>query len=71
MQFLAAAPLADDKAGLLQQLQVLHHAEARHRQPLLERAQRLPVLLEQLIEQASTCRVRKGSEHVIHVCDNR
>jgi hypothetical protein len=31
----------------------------------------LPILLEQLVEQAPTCRVREGSEHRIHIADNR
>jgi hypothetical protein len=39
---------------------VLHHTDARDRQTPLARARRLPVLLEQLVEQASTCRVGEG-----------
>jgi hypothetical protein len=63
---LAAAPARDHEAGLLEHLEVLHHAEARHRQPLLERAERLPVLLEQLVEQAAARRVGEGLEHGVH-----
>ena len=45
---------------------MLHHAEARHWQPLLERAESLPVLLVQLVEQAPARWVGKGSEHRVH-----
>ena len=71
MQLLAPAPPGHDQTRLFEQLQVLHHAEARHRQPLFERAQRLPVLLEQLVEQAAPRRVGEGFEHVVHGGDNR
>jgi hypothetical protein len=66
MQLLAPAPPGYDEAGLLEHAQVLHHTEARHRQAPLECAQRLPVLLEQLVEQASSCRVGEGPEHIVH-----
>jgi hypothetical protein len=49
---------------------VLHDANARHRQPRLERAQRLAILLEQLIEQASSRRVGKGSERRVDASDD-
>ena len=32
----------------------------------LERAERLPVLLEELVEQAAAGRVRERLEHVVH-----
>ena len=32
----------------------------------LERAQRLSILLEQLVQQAAPRRVREGSEHIVH-----
>ena len=47
-------------------LQVLHHAEAGHVEALLERAQGLAVLAEQLVEQAPSGRVGQGPEHVVH-----
>ena len=58
--------LRGHEARLLEHPQVLHDAEARHRQPPLERAQRLPVLLEQLVEQAPARRVGEGLEHRVH-----
>jgi len=69
VELLAAALLRDHEPRLLEDPQVLHHAETRHRQPLLERTQRLPVDLEQLVEQAATGRVRKGSEDLVHIPD--
>ena len=53
--------------GLLEQLQVLHHAEARHREALGKRAGGLPVLAEELVEQAPASRIGEGPEHVVHV----
>src|SRR3712207_7592438 len=47
VQLLAAAPPARHEVRLLEHAQVLHDAEASHRQPGLERGQRLPVLPEQ------------------------
>ena len=38
---------------------------------LLERAQRLPVLAEELVEQAPPGRIGQGSEHRVHAADNR
>ena len=58
--------LRGDEPGGLEHLQVLHHAEARHRQSLLERAERLPVAFEQLVEQAPAGRVCEGPEHRVH-----
>ena len=66
VQLLAPAPLGHDEAGLLEHSQVLHHAEARHRQAPLERAQCLAFLFEQLVEQPAACRVGEGPEHIIH-----
>ena len=63
--------LADDEARLLQHPQMLHDAEARHRQPLLERAEGLPVLLKQRIEQAPPGRIGEGSEDTVHGADDR
>src|SRR4051794_26994223 len=66
VQLLAAAPASDYEVRLLEHLQVLHHAEARHRQPALERGERLAVLLEQEVEQRPPRRVRQRLEHLVH-----
>src|ERR1700733_14638618 len=66
MQLLAPLPPGRDQTGLLQQLEMLHDAEARHRQPLLERLQCLSVLLEELVEQLSARGVRERFEHIVH-----
>ena len=61
-----------DEARLLEHPEVLHDAEARHRQPRLQRAQRLPVRLEQLVEQPAPRRIGQRPEHIIvHGSDNR
>ena len=59
-------PAGHDEPGLLEHPQVLHHAEARHRHALLERAQRLPVLALERVEQAAPRRVGERLEHVVH-----
>ena len=69
VELLAPAPRGHDEPGLLEHPQVLHHAEARHRQPPLERAQRLPVLAEELVEQAPPGRVGERPEHLVHAAD--
>src|SRR4029077_20979340 len=71
VELLPAAPARDHEIGLLQQPEVLHDAEARHGQALLERTQRLPVLLEELVEQSSPGRVAERLEHLIHVGEYR
>ena len=71
VELLPAPPPGDDQAGLLELLQVLHHAEAGHLEALLERAQRLPVLAEELVEQAPPRRIGQGPEHLVHAADNR
>src|SRR5512143_983167 len=64
---LLSAPLAgDDEIRLLQHLEVLHHAEARHRQATLEGAERLPVLLEEPVEQLAPGRIAERLEHLVH-----
>ena len=45
---------------------MLHHAEARHLETLLERAQCLAVLAEQLVEQSPPGRIGEGPEYVVH-----
>ena len=66
VQLLPAPPPGDDEARFLELLQVLHHAEAGHREAGFERAQRLPVLPEQLVEQAPSGRIGQGPEHLVH-----
>jgi hypothetical protein len=66
VQLLAAPAPGDHEARLLEQLQVLHHAEAGHVEPLLERAERLPVLPEELVKEAAPGGVGEGLEHFIH-----
>jgi hypothetical protein len=45
---------------------VLHHAKARHRHPPLELAEALPILDEELIEQAAAGGVGERLEHLVH-----
>ena len=66
VELLAASPPGDDEARLLELLEVLHHAEPGHVEPRLERAQRLAVLTEQLVEQAPPGGIGEGLEHVVH-----
>ena len=70
VELLPPPPPGDDEARLLEQLQVLHDPEAGHGEPLLERAERLPVFPEQLVEQAPPGRVGQGSEHLVHDDDD-
>ena len=51
VQLLAARPPGDDEAGVLEDAQVLHDAEARHLELRLELGQRAPVAHEELVEQ--------------------
>ncbi len=60
-----------DEPRLLEHLEVIHDAEALHRQALLQSAQRLHVLLEQLVEQAAARRVGEGLEHCVHAAQHR
>ena len=66
VELLPAPPPGDDEAGLLEQLQVLHDPEAGHVEALLERAQRLAVLAEELVEQLAPRRIGEGPEHRVH-----
>ena len=70
MELFAPTPLGLDEARLLELPQMLHHSEARHREVPLERAERLPVLLEELVEQAAAGGVGEGSEHLVHARDH-
>ena len=66
VQLLAPALLRDHETGLFQHAQMLHHPEARHRQPPFERAQRLAVVLEQCVEELAPRRSGEGSEDRFH-----
>ncbi len=70
VELLATLLPGHDQARLLEQLQVLHHAEARHREAVGQRARRLPVLTEQLVEQGAPGRIGQSAEHVVHGRNN-
>jgi hypothetical protein len=70
VELLPTAATGDHEPGVLEQLQVLHDAEAGHREALLEGVERLAVLPEQLVEQSPAGRVGEGSEHGVHTTDN-
>ena len=70
MELFSALLPGRDEMRLLEDLQVLHHAEAGHRQPGFELGQRLPVALEELVEQLPPRRVGEGPEHRVHAEDN-
>ena len=66
MELLAASPLGDHQARLLELLQVLHHPEPGHREALDERMQRLAVFAEELVQEAAPSRIGQGSEDLVH-----
>jgi hypothetical protein len=66
VDLLATAPPGDHEARLLELPEVLHHAEARHREVLLQGAEGLAVLAEQLVEQPAPGRVGQSLEHLVH-----
>ena len=66
VQLLAALAAGGHDPGLLEHLQVLHHAEARHRQAPLECREGLAVLPEELVEQGPAGRVGQCLEHLVH-----
>jgi hypothetical protein len=59
-------PPRDHEARLLELPQVLHHPEAAHLEATLEGAQALPVLPEQLVEQAPPGGIGQRPEHLVH-----
>jgi hypothetical protein len=74
MQLLPPLLAGDDEPGLLEHLEVLHHAEAGHRQLGLQLRQRAAVTCEQEVEQEATRGVGKRLEHAVvvgHVIENR
>ena len=66
VELLATLAPRRDEIRLLEHPQVLHHAEAGHRQALLERRQCLPVLGEELVEELAPRRIGKRPEHRVH-----
>ncbi len=66
VQLLATPPLCDDETGFLEQLEVLHHAEARHGEAGFELSERLSVVPVELIEELPAGRVGEGFEHRVH-----
>ncbi len=60
VELLAASPLGHHQPRLLELLQMLHHPEAGHREAFFERTQRLPILSEELVEQAPPSRIGEG-----------
>src|SRR6266480_2901969 len=71
VQLLAAPPPAHDEPGVLEDLQVLRHGDARHVVPRREGHERLTVAGEQLIKQRPPGRVGQCPEHEIHVTHDR
>jgi hypothetical protein len=55
------------QARVLQQAQVLHHAEARHRELRLELGQRAPVAREEPVEEVPPGRIGERLEHAVVV----
>src|SRR5580700_6130421 len=71
VQFLATPSPAHDEPGVLQDLQVLGHGDARHVVPRREGNERLTVAREQLVKERPPGRVGQGPEHKFHVTHNR
>jgi hypothetical protein len=66
VQLLAAALARGHEPRLLQHPQVLHHAEAGHRHPLLQRAEGLPVPREERVEQPPPRGIGERLEDPVH-----
>ena len=60
-----------DEAAVLELLEVLHDADAGHLEATAQRAQRLAVFTEQLIEQAPPGRIGEGLEDGVHPGNDR
>ena len=72
MELLAAPFARHDQSGLFELLEVLHHAEACHREVVLELGEALTITAEQLVKQASPRRVGQRLEDQVHaqiICD--
>jgi hypothetical protein len=66
VELLAAASFRNHQARVLEHAEMLHDAEARHRQAPLEGGQALAVGLEELVEQAPSGRVGQRPEDLVH-----
>src|SRR5262249_43535380 len=66
VQLLAPPLLRHHETRIFEHAQVLHHAEAGHREAPLECAERLTVLLEELVEQATPRRRSQSPEDRFH-----
>jgi hypothetical protein len=66
VELLSATASGDDESRVLENLEMLHDAEARHHETLLERTQRLAVLAEEFIEQLAPSRIRQCPEDLVH-----
>jgi hypothetical protein len=64
---LPSRPAHDDEPRAFEDAQVLHHAEARHRQLGLELRQRPPIADEEPVEQIAARGIRERLEHAVVV----
>ena len=62
VQLRAADPVRRDEAGVLEDAEVLHHAEARDLEGAFDLAETLAVALEEAIENRAARRVRECPE---------
>src|SRR5439155_11231229 len=67
VQLLATRPTREDEIGLFEHLEVLHDAEARHRQLGLQFGQRAAVTREEQIEQEPSAGIGERFEHPVVV----
>src|SRR5438067_13202523 len=67
MQLRPARAAGDDEAGLLENPQVLHHAEAGHLELGLELGERTAVALEEPVEQMAAGRIGECPEDLVVV----
>ena len=67
VQLLPARPAGDHEVRFLEHLEVLHHAEAGHRQLGLELGERAAVTLEEQVEQEPTGRIGQRLEHAVQL----
>jgi len=74
VQFLPPGAAGDDEVRLLQQAQMLHHADARHVHLSLELAEGPALALEEKVEKETTGGVGKRLEYavvVVHTTQHR
>ena len=67
VELLPALPARDDETGVLEDAQVLHHAEAGHLELGLELRERAAVALEELVEQVASRRIGERLEDLVVV----